>query len=171
MIWAAAIVNQQGRPQGSPYGGHVVGAPLVVAPTLGPLVCPPVDQCLDLGQDSRDSIDLGLEPDDTLELRCCDLHLSLQLADAGPKVGGAPGRYYGLTDDRHDEGERHLLVEMPLPVFSLAHEWLTGLRCGAQKARPHRWSRHGAENPGSPGTIASEGASRKMKETKMGIVM
>ena len=68
MIWAAAIVNQQGRPQGSPYGGHVVGAPLVVAPTLGPLVCPPVDQCLDLGQDSRDSIDLGLEPDDTLEL-------------------------------------------------------------------------------------------------------
>src|SRR5215471_12597513 len=103
---------------------------------LGALLTPPVDQSLDLGQASRDPIHLGLQPNDALELRRCDLHLPLQLADAGPQIRCAPGGHDSLADDGHDERERHLLVEMPLPVFSLAHVRLTGSRCPARKARP-----------------------------------
>src|SRR5215475_11275462 len=88
---------------------------------------PPVDQHLDLGQASRDPIHLGLQTDDALELGRCGLHLSFQLADTRPQVRRTPRGHDGLADDCHDEGERHLLVEMPLPVFSLAHGLTHGI--------------------------------------------
>src|SRR5215831_19422231 len=60
-MWHSNAPRHDPPPQPSPTRGEGVG--LGHAPTSS-LLRPPVDQRLDLGQDPRDSIHLGLQPDD-----------------------------------------------------------------------------------------------------------
>jgi len=89
--------------------------------SLMPRFRPWADQRLDLGKAPGNSVNLGLEPDDSLEMGSRQLRLAFQFAHARPQVRCAPRRENGLTNYRDDERERHFLIEVPLSIFQQGH--------------------------------------------------